>query len=162
MNSNGIVPGISWNRRRVIAAGLVAGLVVGRLFQCRRELHDTYSLSVIAHPDSPLPEAVSFQVAGPCGVGHQLQLAAGSRGKVKTLRLCPHCVQAGFEVRFRGRRRRFFYATGADQFVLRGTAESLPFVDLGAGRRNLNVTIANYRHPELLDLRVDGRCLRPV
>lgn len=154
---------VQWNRRRVVRAAAL-GLPAAAIC-LRGQLHHSpnYFLSVFAHPATPLPEDVQVTVDGMCGEAPRLGLRRGSRGHRRLARLCPHCVEGGrLRITFTATERTFFLHHGSHEFVLRGDHASLPFARISPEQRNLSVTVANFRHPDLLDVRVEGRSAYPV
>ena len=152
-----------WNRRRAAAAvAMVAPLVIPWF---RRHLvsKPSYSMAVFAHPATPLPEDVRVTVEGMCRDAPAFDLPMGSKGHRQLSMLCPHCVESrGIQVTFTATERTFFLHHGSHRFVLRGNHANLPFNTTGRRRRNLAVSIGNFRHPDLLDVRVNGRFVYPV
>lgn len=151
-----------WNRRRIVFAGLLATPLIAKGLASLWSVAPESSLSVAAHPNSPLPEDVIVSAHGVCGEHKLFALSKGSRGSLMKAPLCPRCLAAGIEIRFTARRRRFFFNSGPNTYVMRGNQNTLPFQRISSERNNLFVSIANYRDPDLLDLRVNGRPLCPV
>jgi len=154
--------GRRWNRRRLVLAGLLTAPLMAKGLAGLWNSPPACSLSVAAHPDSPLPEDVEVSARGICGEHRLFTLTQGSAGQLKKASLCPRCLAEGIEIRFTTRQRRFFLNSGPNTYVLRGDQETLPFQRISAEHQNLFVSVANFRNPDLLDLRVNGRPLCPV